>query len=134
MKKFTIKGIKIQKETIADIVKSTLISLIIAIILVLILALVVKLTNLGAEIISPINQAIKIVSILGGAFLGIKRVEKGALKGGFAGLLFSLISMFLFTSIEGSSILALSTLVDVVAGTVAGIISGIIVVNVKPQR
>lgn len=131
MKKINFKGVIVKKETIADIVRSTLVSLIISIILVLILALIVKLTNAASSIILPINQVIKILSILAGSFIGIKTVEKGAFKGAVSGLLFSFISMFLFATIEGSQIIALSTLVDVVAGMVAGLISGIITVNVK---
>lgn len=120
-----------KKPIAGDVIRSTLFSLIFAIILVLVLALIVKFTGWNESIVGPVNQAIKILCILGGAFLGIKNSEKGALKGGIQGLLFSLISMFLFATVQGEDIFTLSTLVDVVAGTIIGVISGIIVVNVK---
>ncbi len=131
MNKSNTKSIGSKKESIADVVRGTLIAIIFAIILVLLLALTVKFTGWDATIILPINQVIKIVCILIGCFLGIKTIEHGALKGGLLGLLFTLISMFLFATIQSTEILSLSTLVDVLAGIVIGTVSGILTVNVK---
>ncbi len=131
MKKISLNGIAIKKESVADIVRGTLVAIIFAIVLVLLLALTVKFTGWDATIVMPINQVIKIICILIGCFLGIKTIEQGALKGGLLGLLFTLISLFLFATIQNSKIFSLATLVDILAGIVIGTVSGILTVNVK---
>lgn len=127
------KAMSIKKATVFDIIRGVLLSVVISLIGVLILALIVKLTSIGNEVILPINQVLKILSILLGCILGIKEKEKGALKGSIIGLFYSLLSIFVFLilnkSLSGSSI----NYIDIVAGIAAGALSGIIAVNFRKK-
>lgn len=127
------KALKINKSTVTDILRSSLIAVIVSLVLVLVLALIVKFTGIGNSVILPVNQVIKIVSILVGCLLGIKTKEAGILKGAVSGLLFTLISVFVFLiinkTLDGNSF----SFMDFVAGIVAGAVSGIIAVNFKKK-
>ncbi|MDD3947713.1 MAG: TIGR04086 family membrane protein [Clostridia bacterium] len=127
------KAVSIKKTTVFDSIRGVLIALIVSLLGVLILALIVKLTSIGSEVILPINQVLKIISILLGCIFGIKEKEKGALKGGLIGLIYSLLAIFVFLilnkTLSGSSI----NYIDLVSGLVAGILSGIIAVNFRKK-
>lgn len=127
-------GVKWNKNTLTDILRSALIAVIFSLIGVLILALVVKLTGIDSSVILPINQVLKILSILFGCLIGIKTKEKGALKGAIAGLIYTLISVFVFLILNGKLGADSFSYVDFVAGLAAGAISGIIAVNFGKNR
>ena len=129
-----MKKISIQKNSVVDIAKSIIIAIIFSLLGVLILALFVKLFSMNSKAIMPINQVIKILSIFGGCFLGIKNLEKGALKGGLIGIFYTLISILVFGIIEKSISFKAFNWFDLLAGTIAGIISGILVVNIKKKK
>ncbi|HOB64501.1 MAG: TIGR04086 family membrane protein [Clostridiales bacterium] len=127
------KSLSINKTTIFDIIRGTLLAAVISLLGVLILALICKLTTVGNEVILPINQVLKILSILLGCIFGIKEKVKGAIKGGTIGLLYSLLSIFIFLilnkTLDGSSI----NYIDIVSGLAAGVLSGIIAVNFRKK-
>lgn len=127
------KSMSVNRNTVFDIIRSTLIAVIFSLIAVLILALVVKLTDISESVIMPIIQVIKIGSILGGCMLGIKEKSKGAIKGSINGLLYTAISVFIFLilnkKLDGNSF----GVFDFIAGIVAGAISGIIAVNFRKK-
>lgn len=121
------------KDFIIDVVKSTLIATIASLIGVLILALIVKFVSIGENVIFPINQVIKIGSILIGCLAGIKHRENGAIKGAVTGLFYTLLSVFVFLiinkTLDGNSF----NYIDFVSGIIAGTVSGIIAVNFKKK-
>ena len=59
-----MKKLSINKTNVLDTVKACIIAVIISLLFVLVLALVVKIFTIDSKIIMPINQVIKIVSIL----------------------------------------------------------------------
>ncbi len=128
-----MKKISINKRFVLDVVRSTIISVIISLLLVLIFALIINLTNLSDKIILPINEAIKVISILIGCFVGFKEQRAGAFKGAICGLLYTFLSIAIFSIISHSIQLNMLKLFDVALGIIAGLISGIIVVNVKKK-
>lgn len=125
------KALSIKKSTVFDIIRGVLLAMVISLIGVLLLALIVKLTSIGSDVILPINQVLKIASILLGCIFGIKDKVKGALKGAIIGLLYSLLSIFVFLilnkTLDGSSI----NYIDIISGLAAGALSGIIAVNFR---
>jgi len=127
------KAMSVKKTTVFDIIRGVLLSAVISLIGVLMLALIVKLTSAGSDVILPVNQVLKILSVLLGCLFGIKEKEKGALKGGVIGLCYSLLSIFIFLilnkTLSGSSI----NYIDIVADTAAGCLSGIIAVNFRKK-
>lgn len=122
------------KTFFMDIIRSTLIAVIISLVGVLALALAVKFSEIGDNVILPINQVIKILSILFGAIFGIKTKESGALKGLFIGLLYTLVSVFVFLILNKTLSGASFNYVDFATGAAAGLISGIIAVNFKKKK
>ncbi len=132
----TMKSTAIQnkKTAILDILRATLKAVIISIIGVLILAIFVKFCNLSSNIIFPLNQTIKFASILFGCIFGIKEKTSGAIKGGIIGLLYILLSVFIFLIVDSTFSSNNFNFVDFATGTVGGIISGIISVNIGSKR
>jgi putative membrane protein (TIGR04086 family) len=68
---------------------------------------------------------------LAGALFGVKRAEKGAIKGLIWGVGYALVSFVLFSILSGRLDFGQFSLVDTAFCALAGIISGIIAVNVK---
>ncbi|HHU43139.1 MAG: TIGR04086 family membrane protein [Bacillota bacterium] len=126
-----MKKLSINKTNVLDTVKACIIAVIISLLFVLVLALVVKIFTIDSKIIMPINQVIKIVSILGGCFFGFKSREKGAIKGGIVGIFYTLLSMLIFGIVENSISFSNFNWYDLLTGVVAGIISGILAVNIR---
>lgn len=133
LNKINLKGIKINKIFIKDIAKATLFSLIITLFSVLILGIIVKFVDVPNNILMPINQVIKVISVLVGCIIGIKTKENGALKGGLSGLIYTLVSIFIFL-ILGTNLKGSFNIIDLILGIIIGAISGIIAVNTGKKR
>lgn len=132
-KKINIDFLKLNKTNVTDILRSTLIAVIISLIAVLIFGIVIKLANVPDNIILPINQVIKVVSVLMGCVIGFKHKEKGALKGGIAGTLYTALSILIFWVICGSPKGNFGW-ADAVTGIISGAIAGIIAVNIGKKK
>lgn len=126
-----MKKLSLNKYFFFDILRATAIAVIVSLVTVLVFSLIVNLTNVNEKIILPINEAIKVISILTGCFIGFRQPKQGALKGAVGGLLYTFLSILIFGIISHSVKFNALSLVDVALGIVAGAISGIIVVNVK---
>lgn len=129
-----MKKLAINKTNIYDLVKACIIAIIISLLSVLILALVVKIFTVDSKVIMPINQTIKIISILGGCFFGFSGREKGALKGGIVGVFYTVLSILVFGIVEKSVSFKNFNWLDLIAGIIAGIVSGILAVNLRKQK
>ena len=68
--------------------------------LYLILALVVKLCSLGASVITPVNQIIKMLAVFAGCFLCI-RGPRPVVRGLISGVITVAVTFFLFAAIAG---------------------------------
>jgi len=128
-----MKKLSFNKNFLFDIIRSTIIAVIISLVLVLVFALIVNLANVSEKIILPINEGIKIVSIIVGCFIGFKDMKSGAFKGAITGLLYTFLSILIFGIISHSVKFNMLSLVDLALGIVAGAISGILVVNLKKK-
>ncbi len=123
-----IKKLKIDKAQIKDVLKGTLFSLVITLLAVLTLGIVIKFVDIPSNVLMPINQIIKVISLLFGCLLGFKTKTLGALKGGVVGVVYTLISLFIFLII-GTTLKNGFSFIDLVMGVLIGAISGIIAVN-----
>ena len=126
--KLNLKNVKLDKIFIKDVVKSALFSLIITLVSVLILGIIVKFVVIPPTILLPVNQVIKVISVLLGCVIAIRDKRNGALKGGICGLIYTLLSVFIFL-ILGISLKESFSFIDVLLGIIIGAISGIIAVN-----
>lgn len=128
-----MKKISINKNFLFDILRATIIAVIVSLVLVLVFSLIVNLVDVNEKIILPINEAIKIISILAGCFIGFKEQRSGAFKGAITGLLYTLLSILIFGIISHSVKINALSLIDIALGIVAGAISGILTVNLKKK-
>lgn len=114
-----------------EIVKANIIALIVALIAVLLSALIVKLFNVSDGAIPIINQVIKSLAIFVGCIVALKKPKNGWLRGLISGAIFVWISFVVFSLLDGKFNFGLSLLNDCVLGTISGMISGIIAVNIR---
>lgn len=112
-----------------DVIRGVLYAIVISVFLVLGLALIIKLTGINSNGVMYMNQGIKVISILAGVFVGMKGMNKGAIKGAAIGLLYIFISYLVFKLLAGNNF-SLS-IYDILLGVVIGLVSGIITVNIK---
>ena len=112
-----------------QIVKSVLLSVLFCAAAVLIFSLVLKFANLSDSVIKPVNQFIKAFAILFGCFFGL-RGEKGWLKGLISGILTVMLTYLVFAMIGGDFAFSWLIFAELAFGAVAGVLSGIVAVNV----
>ena len=114
------------------ILKASLFAVIISLICFVLYALVMKLANLQESIIPPVNQAIRIVSmVVGGAAAARSSKSKGWLKGALTGLLYIVWAFIISGIFGGGYIFDTVLLSDVLLGIVVGAIGGIIGINIE---
>lgn len=110
----------------------TLIALCVSLVLVLIFAFMLKFTNIPDSAIRPVNQIIKAVSVFLGVFIGLKKSkELGLVSGLLIGFIYTILAFLVFSVLNGSFIVDITLLTDIVFGAVIGAICGIICVNIK---
>jgi len=129
MEKKSIKG----NGVISDSLKSAVFAVLISLILTLIMSIVVHFVSIDVGIVNIINIAIRIVSILLGLLIGVKQPSKGILKGNIVSVLYILLTYVLFGIIASDFSLKASMLIDSGSTFIAGVVSGIIAVNVKSK-
>lgn len=99
---------------------------------ILIFAFIIKFTTIPETIISPINQIIKVVSILVGCWVASKKIKNnGWLWGLFIGGLYTLLAFLIFSILDGEFRFSLNLLNDFVFGSILGLISGIITFAIR---
>ena len=114
-----------------EIVKANIIALIVALIAILVSALIVKIFTVSDGAIPIINQVIKSVSIFIGCLISLKKPNNGWLRGLICGFIFMWLSFVVFSALDNNFVFGLSLLNDSVLGAVAGMISGLIAVNIR---
>ena len=85
---------------------------------------------LSVSVVYPITQTVKVLAVALGTLVFV-RGEKGWLKGGGIGLLFTALSYLAFSAIGGDFSLSWLILVEVLLAFVSGALAGAIAVNIK---
>lgn len=119
------------KVFFTDVLKSVFFAILFTLVLILVFALIVKIFELGENVIRPVNQVIKVLSIFLGLFFGMKTREKGISKGFSAGVLFTMLSIAIFSFLSLQPIIDSGNLIEILIGAVTGAISGGIVLVIK---
>ena len=117
-------------EGIFSVVKGALFSLALSLLLAIVFAVILRAGGISDKIIYPVNQGIKVLSVALGALVFV-RGEKGWLKGGVIGLVFTALSYLAFSSLGGDFSLSWLIFAELALGFFAGALSGIIAVNLK---
>ncbi len=114
-----------KKDYVSQIFKGVVTAVLVTLIGVLLFAFILSFVDLSGAVIKPVNQFIKLSAVFLGCFFSIK--DDGAvLKGGLIGLLSTVFCFLLFCLIAGAVTSWLGFLIDVVFGTVMGVLSGVI--------
>jgi len=94
---------------------------------VLLFAFIIKQANLDDAIIKPVVQSIKVLCILIGVAITIKNTRCcGWLWGGIVGILYTVLVFCTFSAIDGTFVVDLSALNDLVFSTVGGVLSAML--------
>ena len=112
------------------IVKAVLLSLAVSLLAAVVFAVILQAAPMAQGTIYTINQVLKAVALAVGVFAFI-RGEKGWLKGGVSGLLFTGLSYLAFSAIGGDFSLSWLALVELALAVFAGVVGGVIGVNLR---
>ena len=119
-------------KILKPVLKGVLIALCISLVAILLFAFLLRFTNISENLISPVNQVIKGISIFLGVLFGMKKVkENGILNGLLIGFLFTVFAFLVFSLLDGQFVFDKTLLNDVIFGSIIGAICVIICVNLK---
>mgnify|MGYP003289400660 CR=1 FL=1 len=122
----------VRKNTIPQVVKGCLIALSVSVIGILVFAVILRFLSLNDLTIKIVNQIIKVLSVLLGVMVTLKKDKtKGLIKGSIVGVIYTLSSYLLFSILVASFSFGLSIVYDMLFSGVVGLISGVIFVNSK---
>lgn len=118
-------------KTLKNILKGTIISLITTLVFFLVFALLLTYTNISEETIFPVIVLITGISILLGSSLGNIKIKKnGIFNGGVIGLIYMLFLYLASSCFMGDFSLNINSIILIIAATLAGMLGGIIGVNI----
>ena len=117
-------------DSFFTIIKAAGLALALSLLGAVIFAVVLRISDGADKMIYPITQTIKGVALVVGV-LACVRGEKGWLKGGGAGLMFTALSYLAFSALGGDFSLSWVILIEVIGTFLAGAIGGALAVNLK---
>ena len=121
-----------KKNIFLDILKGALVAVSATLILILVFAVLVRFFSIPDGWIFPINQVIKVISLIFGTIVMLKTTkEKGFVKGLILGLVYFVLSYFVFSILQGNFKISIKNIYDLVLTTLMGGLLGIIIVNIK---
>ena len=119
------------KKVFLQILKGVLFSICFSLAGILIFALSLKFFDLSDTGIKIVNQVVKTLSILGGVFVCVRKDRtNGLLKGVIISVLYTIVSFFLFSILNGEFPFSVNIIFDLIFSFVVGAICGIICVNI----
>ena len=116
-----------------DTLRAVLISLLFSLLFVLIFALIIRWADLDEKAIIPVNYGIKFLSLLLGVLIGFKNGKNGILKGVITGLVFMLLTFFIFSAMNSFKDVKFNW-IDLACMPIGGAILGVIRVNLPARR
>lgn len=126
LKKLNLKNIKVAPYLMGGVV-----SVICALLLILAFALLIRFAGVPNAAIKPVNILIKILSIGAGVFVATKDGTKGLKKGITVGVVFIVLSFFVFAILARSISFSWLILADLALGAIVGAIFGVLCVNLR---
>ena len=117
-------------NTFFTVLKGAGVALAISFFCTVVLAGLLQASVLSEKALYPINQVVKALAVAIGAVTQI-RGEKGWIKGGALGLLFTSLSYLAFSAIGGDFSLGWLIIVELVSAFLIGAVSGAFAVNLK---
>lgn len=120
------------KENLIRIIKGSGVALGITLLLLFIFAVLLTYTNIAESVIKPVIIIVTAISILIGSSLSTLKIKKnGLLNGAIVGFIY-IFSLYIISSITGSGFnLNIISIVMIAASVAAGMVGGIIGVNLN---
>ena len=115
----------------ASLVRGALISILVTAVLVLVFSVLVLLMDLGGKVITPVNQVIKVVSILAGTFAASTGRVRGWVAGLIVGGAYMLLGIVLYCAFAGRMLPVLVMIGDLGLGLAAGLLSGMLAASLR---
>ena len=115
----------------ASLARGALISVLATAVLVLVFSVLVLLLDLGGRVITPVNQVIKVVSILAGTFAASTGRVRGWVAGLSVGGAYMLAGIVLYCAFAGRLLPALVMAGDLGLGLAAGLLSGMLAASLR---
>lgn len=117
-------------ENVKNIFKGVGISLFITLILLLIFSIILAYTNVSENTITPVIIVATALSILCGSSISTRNIKKnGMLNGGLIGGIYLLVLYIISSLLNWKFGLDLQSIIMIIAGSIFGILGGIIGVN-----
>ena len=120
-----------KKNSFLNYLKGALTAVSATLIMILLFAVIVRFFNVSDSWIFPINQVIKVISLILGLVVMLKDNSKGFLKGLILGLIYFVLSFLIFSILQGKFSISIKNLYDLILTTLMGGLAGIIIVNIK---
>ena len=118
------------KDNSIRVIKGSLFAIITSTIFLIVFAVLLTYTNLSETSITPVVLAVVGISILTGSYFSTRKIQQ-ILNGAIVGIVYMLILYIISSMIFMDFSLELSSLIMIGCGMIAGIIGGIIGVNVN---
>ena len=96
----------------------------------IVFAVLLSVSPLPDKVIYPVNQTLKVLAVAIGALLFV-REEKGLIKGGAIGLLFTALSYLTFSAVGGDFSLSWLIFGELFLALLTGCICGALAVNIR---
>lgn len=109
-------------------------SIILSLVLVLICAMIAKIFTFDVGVVLILNVVIKVVALIVGEALSFRCAENGWIRGLLNGCLFAVLSNVLYGAISSKISFGIDFLADLAVCAVAGLLGGIIAVNLRKRR
>ena len=114
---------------ILKVIRSLFVSLIITFASIILFAFIIKWANLSDSIITPVNLAIKAVSILAGVLVLNKNSSKKLIYGVVFAICYTIVSFTIFSCLAGTLVLGFGLIADfgfnILVGVVASVLSAL---------
>ena len=119
-----------ENSALFQIVNGTGIAVLFALVATVLFSFILRLTPVPDSVIMPVDQCIKALAVLFGCLFSL-RGEKGWLKGLAVGMLTVALTGFVFSAVARDFSFSLLLLAEFAFGAVAGLLSGIVAVNLR---
>ncbi len=126
----------VKKQTdrpLLGIIEGVALAAVASVIAILLFALIVKTFGLSDAVIPPVNQVIKVLSILLGSWRAVKSGARGLIGGLAVGIAYILLGAGIYMMLEGAMSPIGVLLADLALGAAAGAVSGILIANLMKK-
>lgn len=120
-------------SAIMGIIEGVALSALASVVGILLFALIVKVFSLSDAVIPPVNQVIKVLSILAGTFRAVARGSRGLFGGLIIGIAYVALGAGVYMLLDGGLAPIGVLLADVALGAAAGGVSGVLIANLTKK-